>query len=100
MTQSRHYLITLRPPRPRFAETITEAEAMVIDAHFEYLSRLRDEGILCFAGRRDDAAFGLAIVRASSEQEAQGIASADPAVTGKVFTAEIAPFSIALWGAP
>lgn len=94
---TRHYLIVLRPPRPTFPGDATEAEAAAVGRHFEHLKALMEQGTLWFAGRCEDAEFGLALIEAGSQEEAESIAAADPAVQAGVFTSTLHPFRASLW---
>ena len=93
---SRHYLIMYRPPRDGFAENATPEESAEVMKHFEYLKQLHAEKVVLFAGRIEDARFGIALLETETEQEAQEILDNDPAVIAKVFSAELLPFSLAL----
>ncbi len=90
------YLITYRPPRRDFLATISPTEARTIQAHFEYLQGLRTKGKLVMAGRREDAEFGIAIVRADSETDARELMEKDPAVEAGVFQGSVDSFRVAL----
>ncbi|MFX1475302.1 MAG: YciI family protein [Promethearchaeota archaeon] len=96
MSTKSQFIIIYRPPRATFLDDQTEAESEVIGQHFQYLQQLLHEGKLIMAGRCIDAAFGIAIIEAASESEAQQIMENDPAVQAKVFSSELRPFSTAL----
>jgi hypothetical protein len=51
---------------------------------------------LIFAGRREDAGLGIAVVDVDSESTARSILESDPAISGGVFFGEVAPFRVAL----
>jgi len=85
-----------RPPRDGFAENATPEESAEVIKHFEYLKALNAKKTVLFAGRVNDASFGIALLETETEQEAQGILDNDPAVKANVFTAELLPFSLAL----
>lgn len=91
-----HYLIMYRPPRPTFGDDATEAESAIIGRHFEYLSDLHAKGILLLAGRTAGAEFGIGILEVDSESTARALMESDPAVSEKVFTAELYPYRLAL----
>jgi uncharacterized protein YciI len=93
---SDHYLIIYRPPRPTFPADASAEEAAVIERHFAYLQRLLADGVLVMAGRREDAEFGVAVIRAESEAAAREITKADPSVSEGVFTGEVHVFRLAL----
>ena len=92
----RHYLIIYHPPREGFVENATDEKSAEVSKHFEYLKLLNAERVVLFAGRVNDARFGIALLETETEQEAQGILDNDPAVISRVFTAELLPFSLAL----
>lgn len=75
---------------------MTAEETASISAHFQYLKNLLEEGKLLFAGRRTDAAFGIAVFEGVSELEATDIAKKDPAVIRGVFSFSIGQFQFAL----
>ncbi len=91
-----HYLIQYRPPRPTFADDATDTEAAIIGRHFDYLKQQFADGRVLMIGRVDDARFGLALVVASSEGDAQEIMEGDPAISEGVFTGELLPFRLAM----
>lgn len=78
----------------------TEAEAAAVSSHFAYFSGLVDEGRMLLAGRTTGEAektIGIAILSANSLEEAERIASQDPAILANVMVAEVQPFSLALF---
>jgi len=91
-----HYLIMYHPPREGFVENATDEESVEVSKHFEYLKLLNAERVVLFAGRVNDASFGIALLETETEQDARDILDNDPAVISKVFTAELLPFSLAL----
>ena len=91
-----HFLIMYRPPRDGFAENATPQESAEVAKHFEHLKALSASKKVLFAGRVNDARFGIALLETESVQEAQEILDNDPAVKAEVFTAELLPFSLAL----
>ena len=93
-----HYLIMYVPPRADFAENATPEETAVIERHLEYLKGKLADGSLILAGRTDDARFGIAVIKAESEEAAREIMDNDPAVKEGVFTGELIPFRLALGG--
>jgi uncharacterized protein YciI len=96
MNNKSQFIIVYRPPRPTFLDDQTEEESAIISTHFQYLQQLQNEGVLVMAGRCVDATFGIAIIYANSDAEAEQILENDPAIKTKVFTGELHPFRIAL----
>lgn len=79
----------------------TEETMTVINAHGDFLIELGKKGILGFAGRTKfepghENLFGIAVIRASSLEEAKEIMSADPAVKENIQQAQIFPFSMGI----
>jgi len=83
------FMLTFRPPRPDFWDTLTEAEKALVEQHFFYILGLHEQGKVQFAGRSDDAKFGLAIVEVDSETEAQQIVDQSPAVIAGMYSGEV-----------
>jgi uncharacterized protein YciI len=76
----------------------TPKEEKAINEHFDYLKEKRDEGKLILAGRCQQGEFGIVIFHASSDEEAESFVNNDPAVKGRVMSAEVHPFLVALTG--
>ena len=71
----------------------------LIDRHFKRLQGFLKEDRLILAGRslnNDPSTFGIVIFEANSEDEAREIMETDPAVTGKIITAVLFPYRVAL----
>ena len=67
----------------------------VLRQHVEYLQKLTDQGVSIVAGHtmnHDQNAFGLAIVRAESENAARKIMEDDPLVRAGILTITVFPF--------
>ena len=91
-----YFLITYRPPRKSFPGDATEPETAIIGEHFEFLKQLLAERRLIIAGRREDAELGIVVIDVDSEATARSILESDPAISGGVFSGEVAPFRLAL----
>ncbi len=79
----------------------TEKEYELIGVHFTYLKDLIDKKILLLAGRSVNEPmtkkdFGIAILETKTEEEAREYMENDPAVKGKLMSAELFEFSLAL----
>lgn len=76
----------------------TPEEARIVGEHFEYLSRLREEGKLLLAGPSivDGDTFGIAILTVEERADAEALVGADPAVTSGVMTPELRPLRISI----
>lgn len=78
----------------------TEDETKIVSQHYEYLRQLTNNGIVLLAGRTrntDSSSFGIVLFKADSEGTARKIMNEDPAVKGRVFRAELFPYTMALF---
>jgi uncharacterized protein YciI len=76
----------------------SEKEAAIMSQHFNYLKSLTDQGTVLLFGRTqnvDDTTFGIAIFRASSDEEARAIMNNDPAVKNGLMRAQLHPYKVA-----
>jgi uncharacterized protein YciI len=80
-------------------ENWTPRQEKAVDDHFENLKVMLQEGTLILAGKTktmDEKTFGIVIFEADSLEAAENIMKNDPAVMGKVMTAELFPYKTAL----
>ncbi|MDX1990855.1 MAG: YciI family protein [bacterium] len=92
------YLYRIQPTRLEMLHESTLREQEIVGQHFRYLQQLMAEGTLILAGRTlntDDSTFGIVIFNASDD-DAQAIATNDPAVMQRVMRAEVFPYRVAL----
>ena len=76
-------------------------ERDAIGRHFKYWENLTQGGRALLVGRTQTSTpdtLGLAIFLSTDEEEARGIANADPAVSEGVFHARVYPYKVALLG--
>ena len=99
MSEAKHYLYKIQPKRSNMlAEGLTSHESETMAKHFAYLQQLTQQGILILAGRtlnNDEDAFGIAIIKVHSEEEARGLMENDPAVSHGVMNARLFPYRVA-----
>jgi uncharacterized protein YciI len=79
----------------------TPEEEAIVDEHFAYLEALTEQGVMILVGRtqnNDEDTFGIVIFQADSEEQAQQIMNADPAVKKGIMRAKLYPFRVALTG--
>lgn len=77
----------------------TDRDNEIVARHFKRLQGFLKEDRLILAGRslnNDPSTFGIVIFEANSEDEAREIMETDPAVTGKIMTAVLFPYRVAL----
>jgi uncharacterized protein len=93
----KQFLCKLIPPRPTFAQDMTEVERMIMQEHVDYWKDLSDRRIAIIFGPVLDpkGTWGIAIVEVASEPEAHILGKNDPAVQVG-FTFEVYPMSGAI----
>lgn len=76
------FLCRLIPPRPTFAQDMTEAETKVMQEHVSYWTDLANKGIAIAFGPVADpkGAWGVGILEVESESDIQSISGNDPAL--------------------
>lgn len=87
------FLYRLNPPRPDYAQTMTEDEMRVMGEHSVYWTGFLDRGTcVIFSPVADPAGvWGVAVVRARDAAEVEAIGAGDPAVTSGVCTFDVLP---------
>jgi uncharacterized protein len=92
------WLVVLRPVRAEMPFEPTEEETRIVSEHYAYLKQLRADGRLVLAGPSalPGDTFGLGIFDQDDRAEVEAIVAADPAVTGRIMTAEIRPYRISI----
>ena len=91
------WIYFLHPPRPNFAETMTEAEGAVFAEHFDHLQRLLADGVLVLAGPTlGETNTGIAIFDAPDEAAARAIMESDPAIARQVVRGELRELRVSL----
>lgn len=85
-------------PRLKDDNNWTDEDNRIVQEHFEVLKKLLDENKLVLAGRTlTTDAFGIVILQVDSEEEAKHLMENDPAVKENIMTAELYPYSVALF---
>lgn len=90
------FLYQIKPVRADLMENQTQEEQEKLQSHFLYLQDMLEKGKLVLAGPCLDASFGVVILQNTNEEEAQEIMENDPAVKGKIMTANLYPFRVSL----
>ena len=88
----KQFLCRLLPPRPTFAQDMTEVERKIMEEHVVYWKDLSDRRIAIIFGPVLDpkGTWGVAIVEVANESEAHILGRNDPAVQVG-FTFEVYP---------
>jgi uncharacterized protein len=77
------FVLRLIAPRPRFAETMTDAEREIMGRHAAHWAPYLERGDMVVFGPilTDDDSYGLAVVETDDEQALLAFAAQDPVVT-------------------
>jgi uncharacterized protein YciI len=94
------YVLRLLPEYQKEANWTPEAQK-VVGTHFNHLKQLTKDGVVVLGGRTDygvdnSNTFGIVVFYAKDLEAARALMESDPAVKGKVMTAEVHPFALAL----
>lgn len=96
MSDKNRYVYLIRAMRPAFRTEPTQEESTIMREHFAYLKSKFAAGELLLAGPCSDAAFGIVIFEAESEQAALEFMNNDPSVKQRVMGAELHEYRISL----
>jgi uncharacterized protein YciI len=77
------FVLRLKAPRPRFAQTLTDAELEIMARHAAHWRPYLERGDMVAFGPvlTDDDSYGLAVVETGDEQALRDFAAEDPVVT-------------------
>jgi uncharacterized protein len=77
------FVLRLIAPRPRFAETMTEAEREIMNRHAAHWRPYLERGEMVVFGPilTDEDSYGLAVVETDDEETLRAFAAEDPVVT-------------------
>lgn len=78
----KYFALKLIPPRPTFAQDMTDDERSIMQEHVGFWMELMKQGKVVVFGPVLDpqSVYGLGIVAVDDEEEVQAIAANDPAV--------------------
>lgn len=94
-----YFVYKLNPPRPTFAQDMTESEAKLMQEHTIYWSGLADKGIAIIVGPVLDpkGGWGLAVVECKDEAEVRALGANDPVIkSGVGFQLDVYPMPRAI----
>ena len=98
MTEKKHYFGKLIGTRPTWPGDMTSAEQGVMGEHFQYLSKLVEEGKVLMAGPCfEEPPFGLVILCCENESETKALLEADPSALERLHRVQCAEFHLSLW---
>jgi hypothetical protein len=88
-----YFLIRLTPPRPTFAQDMTDAERYIMREHVAYWSGQIARGTMLIFGSVTDpkGGWGLGILDVENVRVAHQLTLDDPVIKAKMHTVEIFP---------
>jgi uncharacterized protein YciI len=95
----KYFLYKLIPPRPTFAQDMTDAEAKLMQQHVAYWKGLMDRGLVIVFGPVADpkGTYGVAILELEEEADANALGMNDPTMKAEVgFHFELYPMDRAV----
>jgi uncharacterized protein YciI len=97
----KYFLTKLIPPRPTFAQDMTEVEAQVMRNHGAYWTELAERGTAIIFGpvADPDGVWGVGILEVENEAEVQALTAHDPVMRAGIGARyEILPMASAVIG--
>lgn len=81
-----YFLCELVPPRPSFAQDMTEAERAVMGEHVAYWTEMAEQGVAIVFGPVADpkGAWGLGVLEVDDEEHLLRLTENDPAIRGGI----------------
>ena len=94
----KYFLYKLIPPRPTFNADMNEQEQATMNTHMGYWGELTNKGKSVVYGPVFDpeGVYGMAVIEVEADDEAQAIATNDPAVTDGVCTYQLIPMMVGM----
>ena len=94
----KQFALLMKVTGPEFFKKIQEPEGkQLVDKHFKKLQALTQQGVILFSGHTlvtDESGFGIIVVRADSEAEAQKIVDDDDLVKAGLVRGTVFPFQV------
>ena len=98
----KQFALLMKATGPEFFKTTQEPEGkQLVDKHFKKLQALTQQGVILFSGHTlvtDESGFGIIVVRANSEAEAQKIIDEDELVKAGLVRGTVFPFQVVTSG--
>jgi len=100
--QQKQFALLMKATGPDFFKKTQEPEGKeLVEKHFKKLQALTQQGVILFSGHTlvtDESGFGIIIVRAESQVEAQKIVDDDELVKAGLIRGTVFPFEIVTSG--
>jgi len=90
------YIYLIHPLRHEFFETPTPQEEAAMEAHYQYLKKATEQGVVLLAGPCLDETFGVVVFLADNDNAARAFMFNDPSVKDNIMMAELHPMRISL----
>ena len=100
--EENYFIYRLRlSPKYQNGKNWTNSTQETIQEHVNFLNELGNQGKLIFAGRTDldlgnENQFGIALILAHSQKEAEEMMAKDPGVEAGIHLSEVYPFRLAI----
>jgi uncharacterized protein len=89
-----YYFSKLNPPRPSFAQDMTDEERRLMQEHAAYWKNLAEKGVALVFGPVADpkGVYGICVTQVETEEQITSITASDPVIqSGLNFTFETYP---------
>ena len=100
--QQKQFALLMKATGPDFFKKTQEPEGKeLVEKHFKKLQALTQQGVILFSGHTlvtDESGFGIIIVRAESQVEAQKIIDDDELVKAGLIRGTVFPFEVVTSG--
>ena len=100
--QQKQFALLMKATGPDFFKKTQEPEGKeLVEKHFKKLQALTQQGVILFSGHTlvtDESGFGIIIVRAESQAEAQKIVDDDELVKAGLIRGTVFPFEVVTSG--
>ena len=100
--QQKQFALLMKATGPDFFKKTQEPEGKeLVEKHFKKLQALTQQGVILFSGHTlvtDESGFGIIIVRAESQAEAQKIVDDDELVKAGLIRGTVFPFEVVTAG--
>ena len=98
----KQFALLMKATGPEFFKKTQEPEGkQLVDKHFKKLQALTQQGVILFSGHTlvtDESGFGIIVVRADSEAQAQKIIDDDDLVKAGLVRGTVFPFQVVTLG--
>ena len=98
----KQFVLLMKATGPDFFKKVQEPDGKaLVEKHFKKLQALTEQGVILFSGHTlvtDESGFGIIVVRAESQAEAQKIVDDDDLVKAGFIRGSVFPFEVVTSG--